>query len=51
MESYSLVASDASTDFRITFDSPWLLDPQKQYELALISLETYHAFFNVNEKN
>ena len=51
MESYSLVASDASTDFRITFDSPWLLDPEKQYELALVSLETYNAFPNVNEKN
>jgi len=51
MESYSIILSDASTDFRTSFSSPWILDADKKYELALVSLETYYSYPNVYSAN
>jgi len=43
----------SSTDSKIitTFNRPIKLNPNKRYELALLNLETYYSFPNIDEKN
>ena len=43
----------SGTDSKIitTFARPIKLDPSKRYELALLNLETYYSFPNIDEKN
>jgi hypothetical protein len=51
MESINLILNGATTDLRASFDTPLHLDPSKLYELALVSLETYHSFANIDSGN
>ena len=51
MESCSIILIEASTDFRTSFSSPWILDVEKKYELALVSLETYYSYPSVYSAN
>ena len=43
----------SGTDSKITtrFTQPIKLNPKKRYELALLNLETYYSFPNINEQN
>lgn len=43
----------SGTDSRIvtTFEQPIKLEPSKQYELALLNLETYYSFPNIDDTN
>ena len=50
--SFSIVVSDSKTRFKTWFKPPIQLDQQKDYEIALINLETYYSFPNIdNSKN
>jgi len=51
MESYSLLVSDVKSDIFVDFDTPWILSPDKEYELALVSLDTYNSLANVDPTN
>ena len=42
--SFSTVASDNKTRFKTWFKPPIQLDKKKDYEIALINLETYYSF-------
>jgi len=51
MESLNIILSAKTTDFHTDFASPLILDPERSYELALVSLETYYSYPNVNDGN
>ena len=42
--SFSIVVSDNKTRFKTWFKPPIQLDQKKDYEIALINLETYYSF-------
>ena len=47
-KSFSIVVSDNKTRFRAWFKLPIQLDKKKDYEIALINLETYYSFPNID---
>ena len=49
--SFSIVVSDNETRFKIWFKPPIKLDKNKDYEIALINLETYYSFLNIDRSN
>ena len=49
--SFSIVVSDNKTRFKTLFKPPIQLDKKKDYEIALINLETYYSFSNINRSN
>ena len=49
--SFSIVVSDNKTRFKAWFKSPIQLDKKKVYEKALINLETYYSFPNIDNSN
>ena len=51
--SYTFVVSNCGNNCQIKtkFNPPLQLDPYKQYEMALVNLETYWSFPNVTEEN
>ena len=49
--SFSIVVSDNKTRFRTWFKPPILLDKMKDYEIALINLETYYSFRNIDRSH
>ena len=49
--SFSIVVSDNKTRFKTWFKSPIKLDKKQDYELALINLETYYSFPNIDRSN
>ena len=49
--SFSIVVSDNKTRFKTRFKPPIQLNKKKDYEIALIHLETYYAFPNVDRYN
>ena len=49
--SFSVVVSDNNTRFKTQFKPPIQLDKKKDYEIALINLETYYSFPNVDKSN
>ena len=49
--SLSIVVSDIKTRFKAWFKPPVELDKKKDYEIALIILETYYSFPNINKSN
>ena len=49
--SFSIVVSDNKTRFKTWFKPPIQLDKKKDYEIALIKLETYYSFPNVDRSN
>ena len=46
--SFSIVVSDNKTRFKTWFKPPIQLDEKKDYEIALINLETYYSFPNID---
>ena len=48
--SFSIVVSDHKTRFK-TIKPPIQLDKKKDYEIALINLETYYSFPNLDRSN
>ena len=49
--SFSIVVSDNKTIFKIWFKPPIQLDKKKDYEIALIDLESYYSFPNTDRSN
>ena len=49
--SFSIVVSDNKRRFKTWFKPPLQLDKKKDYELALINLETYYSFPNIDNSN
>ena len=49
--SFSIVISDNKTRFITWFKPPIQLDKKKDYEIALINLETYYSFPNIDNSN
>ena len=53
--SFSIVVSDNKTRFKTWFKTwfkpPIQLDKKKVYEIALINLETYYSFSNIDNSN
>ena len=49
--SFSIVVSDNKTRLKTWFKSPIELDKKKDYEIALINLETYYSFPNIDRSN
>ena len=49
--SFSIVVSDNQTRFKSWFKPPIQLDKKKDYEIALINLETYYSFPNIDSSN
>jgi hypothetical protein len=51
MESYNIVLSGSETSLYSYFDTPIHLDSNRKYSLALVNIETYHSFPNVDATN
>ena len=49
--SLSVVVSDNKTSFKTWFKPPIQLDKKKDNEIALINLETYYSFPNIDRSN
>ena len=49
--SFSIVVSENKTRFKTWFKPPIQLDKKKDYEIALINLETYYSFPNIDISN
>ena len=49
--SFSVVVSDNKTRFKTWFNPPIQLDKKKDNEIALINLETYYSFPNIDRSN
>ena len=49
--SFSIVVSDKKTRFKTWFKPPIQLDKKKDNEMALINLETYYSFSNIDRCN
>jgi len=50
-ESFQIVVSDNTTKFTTRFNTHIQLKTDKQYEIALVNLETCYSFPNVNTTN
>ena len=48
---YQLFVSGVDSEITTVYEQPIKLDPKRQYELALLNLETYHSFPNITDKN
>jgi len=49
--STQIVVSENSTKIKTTFTSPLELDRTRKYEMALVNLEMYYAFPNIDSSN
>ena len=49
--SFSIVVSDNKTRFKTWFKPSIQLDKKKDYEIALINLETYYSYPNIDRSN
>ena len=49
--SFSIVVSDNKTRFKTWFKPPIQLDKKKDYEIALMNLETNYSFPNIDRSN
>ena len=49
--SLSVVVSDNKTRFKTWIKPPIQLDQKKDYAIALINLETYYSFSNIDKSN
>ena len=50
-ESTILVVSGKSCTVDTTYNPPIQLNPKNQYEMALVNLETYYSFPNIDKMN
>ena len=49
--SFSILVSQKSTHIRTKFNPIIQLDQNKKYEMALVNLETYYSFPNIDASN
>ena len=49
--SFSIVVSENKTRLKTWFKPPIQLDKKKDYEIAVINLETYYSFPNIDNSN
>ena len=49
--SFFILMSDRSTHIRTRFNPPIQLDKTKKYEMALVNLDTYYSFPNIDSSN
>ena len=49
--SFQIIVSDNETNFNIRLNPTLQLDGDKEYEIALVNLETYYSFPNIDETN
>ena len=49
--SFRIAVNDNKTRFKTWFKPPIQLDKKKDYEIALINLETYYSFPNIDRSN
>ena len=47
----TLVVSDNSANIQTTFSPPLNLQANRDYELAMVNLETYYSFVNIRKGN
>ena len=47
----SFAVNSTDTEFTTNFNPPLYLDADKEYEMALLNLETYNSFPNIDETN
>ena len=50
-ESFSILLSERSSKIRTKFNPLIQLDKSKEYEMALVNLETYNSFPNIDMTN
>ena len=50
-DSFTLVVSDNSANIQTTFSPPLNLQANRDYELAMVNLETYYSFANIRQSN
>ena len=48
-DSFTLVVSDSSANIQTTSNHPLYLQPNRNYELAMVNLGTYYSFANIRE--
>ena len=48
-DSFTLVVSNSSANIQTTFYPPLYLQANRNYELAMVNLETYYSFANIRE--
>ena len=49
--SFTLVVSDSSANIQTTFNPPLYLQVNRNYELAMVNLERYYSFANIQGDN
>ena len=49
--SFQIIVSDNESSFNIKLKPTLQLDREKEYEIALVNLETYYSFPNIDETN
>ena len=49
--SFQIIVSDNKSSFNTTLNPTLQLDRDKKYEIALVNLETYYSFPNIEETN
>ena len=49
--SYQIIVSDRKSRFKTRFNSTLQVDKDKEYEIALVNLQTYYSFPNIDETN
>ena len=49
--SFQIIVSDSKSRFKTRFNPTLQLDRDKEYEIALVNLETYYSFHNIDESN
>ena len=49
--SFQIIVSDNKSSFKTRFNPKLELDRDKVYEIALVNLETYYSFPNIDETN
>ena len=48
---FQIIVSDNKSRFNTRLNPTLQLDKEKEYEIALVNLETYYSFPNINETN
>ena len=49
--SFTLLVSDSSGNIQSTFNPPLYLEANRNYELAMVNVETYYSFANIRGDN
>ena len=49
--SFQIIVSDSKSRFRTRLNPTLQLNRDKEYEIALVNLETYYSFPNIDETN